>query len=83
MPEVSNPTDSDLYCHAAGAIVPARGSIEVSDEVAAKVPTTVFKVTESEGETPALEVTPEVASEIVAAAEQIEAEQAPAQGASA
>ena len=46
MPTVHNPTDQDLFCHAAGAIVPARGSVAVTVQVAALVPLSVFEVRE-------------------------------------
>lgn len=39
MPELTNPTDQDLYCDALAEIVPAGESVEVSDEQAARINT--------------------------------------------
>ncbi len=44
MPKVINPTADSIFCHAAGAIVPARGAIDVTQDVADAVPRTVFRV---------------------------------------
>lgn len=59
---VHNPSDQDLFCDAAGTIVPARGQVEVSDEAAALVPDTVFEVSDVLAEAaPAAEATAEPA----------------------
>lgn len=97
MPFVKNPTDQDLFCAAAGRVVPARGEIEVTEAEAALVPDHVFEVgadptapvavaEELVAADPGLD--PAVADQVVAAAEQIEAAQSaaapaaqPAQGA--
>ncbi len=92
MPSVHNPTDQDLYCDAAGTIVPARGAVAVSAQVAALVPTHVFEIRDDPA--PAEEVASEpvaidepvavidpVEEVLLAAAKQIEADQAASQGA--
>lgn len=47
MPTLTNPTDQDLYCHVTGELVPAGGSVELSDEQAARVNTAsgIWRVT--------------------------------------
>lgn len=85
---VGNPTDQDLFCAAAREVIPARGELEVSDEVAAQVPDHVFTVSDAPAEPAAAE--PEASTleaEVAAleeAAKKIEDEAAsPAEGASA
>jgi len=70
--KVSNPSDQDLFCVAAGAIVPALGSIEVSDEAADEVAEHIFVVSDvDEAPEPEQDVEPEQVPE----PEAVEAEQ--------
>lgn len=39
MPTLHNPTSQDLYSHVIGDLVPAGGSVEITDEQAARVNT--------------------------------------------
>ncbi len=48
MATLNNPTDADLYSHVLGEIVPANGSVEISDEQAEQVNTAsgIWTITE-------------------------------------